>query len=214
MPMPAAELPALTVADLADLDADTLIYAVLDPAGTAESRAVALATLDQWLELTVGAGIVQSVAEGDDVLVDDTDPANPVVGVDPASFVRLPAVAPTSAAQILGLSDDDPLTTDWIDAPAGGAQIGPSTVTAQSGAYSAANRDIVLANANGAAFSVALPAPTAGAWVTVKKVDASVNAVTVTTPGAETIDGAATYVISTQWTSRDFVSDGTNWYLV
>jgi hypothetical protein len=36
------------------------------------------------------------------------------------AYVPLPASGPTSADQILGLSDDDPVTPAWIDAPSGG----------------------------------------------------------------------------------------------
>lgn len=39
------------------------------------------------------------------------------------AYVALPASGPTSADQILGLSDDDPLTTAWIDAPSGGGTV-------------------------------------------------------------------------------------------
>lgn len=52
-----------------------------------------------------------------DLWVDEDEPAP---SGSSGSYVALPADPPTSASQILGLSDDDPLTTDWIDPPAGG----------------------------------------------------------------------------------------------
>lgn len=44
--------------------------------------------------------------------------------------------------------------------------------------------------------------------ITVKKIDASVNTVTIDADGAELIDGAATKVISAQYVSYDFTSQG------
>ena len=48
----------------------------------------------------------------------------------------------------------------------------------------------------------------------IKKIDSSVNAVTVTPFGAETIDGAATLVMTRQYMSYTIVSDGMNWMVV
>jgi hypothetical protein len=50
--------------------------------------------------------------------------------------------------------------------------------------------------------------------VTVKKTDASVNAVTIDASGAETIDGALTVVITSPNESVDLYSDGTSWWIV
>src|SRR4051812_13758549 len=79
-------------------------------------------------------------------------------------------------------------------------------------AYTAADHDVVLANATGGAFAVTLPAPTAGAHIMVKKTDASANAVTVTRAGSATIDGATTLALATQWSRAELISDGTNWF--
>lgn len=81
-------------------------------------------------------------------------------------------------------------------------------------AVTAATDEVIFANATTAGFSVTLPAASATASVVVKKVDASVNTVTVVPPGAQTIDGAASHVLSTQFASAHFQSDGTNWFLV
>lgn len=51
-----------------------------------------------------------------------------------------------------------------------------------------------------------------GKIYTVKKVDASVNIVTVTPDGAETIDTAATVVLTSQNDSVSLISDGTEWH--
>jgi hypothetical protein len=48
----------------------------------------------------------------------------------------------------------------------------------------------------------------------IKKIDASANTVTVDGNGAETIDDAATYVISTQYECIEVVSDGSEWWII
>ncbi|MDP3785966.1 MAG: hypothetical protein Q8R05_00195, partial [Candidatus Omnitrophota bacterium] len=66
-----------------------------------------------------------------------------------------------------------------------------------------------------AAFSITLPAASGntGRSYTIKKIDSSVNAVTVDPNAAETIDGAATYALSAQWKYVTAVSNGTNWII-
>ncbi len=56
---------------------------------------------------------------------------------------------------------------------------------------------------------------TAGRTVIVKDVggNAGTNNITITTEGAETIDGAASFVINTNYESVSLVSDGTNWFI-
>mgnify|MGYP003395068582 CR=1 FL=1 len=48
----------------------------------------------------------------------------------------------------------------------------------------------------------------------VKKTDATANTVTINPDGAETIDGASTRVITTQFESVWFVSNGTAWFVL
>jgi hypothetical protein len=77
--------------------------------------------------------------------------------------------------------------------------------TAASGAMLLTD-DIVAASAAGGPISLYR-----GHTLTVKKTDATVNAVTVTPFAAETIDGAASVVIASPQEAADFYSDGTNW---
>lgn len=74
--------------------------------------------------------------------------------------------------------------------------------------------DVVLADATSAAFTVTLPPanPYAGVAFTVKKTDASANAVTV--DGAETIDGAANYALAAQYDAVTVISNGTAWHVI
>lgn len=73
----------------------------------------------------------------------------------------------------------------------------------------------VLVNAVGGAVTVTLP-PVRLAYreVTVKKIDASANVVTVDGDGAETIDDAATASLAAQYNYIRLVSDGTEWWKV
>ena len=72
----------------------------------------------------------------------------------------------------------------------------------------------VLINAASGDVTATLPALLDGDVFDIKRVDATVNAVTVATPGAETIDGAATLLIPSQYLSFTLLCDGTSWYLI
>lgn len=73
----------------------------------------------------------------------------------------------------------------------------------------------ILANASGGAFAVTLPSvsTTVGYEFVIKKTDSSANIVTVT-PASGTIDGAASFALTTQYQSITVQSDGTNWWLI
>lgn len=61
-------------------------------------------------------------------------------------------------------------------------------------------------NAVGGNMTVNLPAATGnGRLVTIKKIDASANTVTIDGSGTETIDGALTYVLTAQWHVVQFI---------
>lgn len=70
-------------------------------------------------------------------------------------------------------------------------------------------------NATGGAFTITLPtaAGRIGQMFFFKKIDASANAITIARSGAETIDGATSQSLSTQYQAITVVSDGTNWYI-
>lgn len=67
-------------------------------------------------------------------------------------------------------------------------------------------------DASGGAVTVNLPSAVnrAGALIEVRKTDGSANTVTVDANGAQTINGALTRVIYSQYDSYSFRSDGTN----
>jgi hypothetical protein len=90
-------------------------------------------------------------------------------------------------------------------------------VVSKTSAYTATISDhTILCDATSAAFTISLPtaAGITGRRYTIKKTDASANAITVDPAGSETIDGAATKSLSAQWDWLTVQSDGTNWRTV
>jgi len=67
-----------------------------------------------------------------------------------------------------------------------------------------------------AARSLELPPVSTQLYVEIKDVSgsAATNNITLTTAGAETIDGAATYVMETDYAGLAVISDGTNYFLL
>lgn len=94
------------------------------------------------------------------------------------------------------------------------AYVDGTTQAVTAGTMSVATTDkVVAADAASGAISVNLPpAATATRLLTVVKVDSSVNLVTIYPDGSETIDGASTRTLSSQWASVNLISDGTEWF--
>jgi len=88
------------------------------------------------------------------------------------------------------------------------------TITATP--YSPGINKILLCDATAANITINLPAVNvAHGWeYIVKKIDASGNTITLDGSGAETIDGAATLVIGTQWNAVHIHCDGVAWYVL
>jgi hypothetical protein len=89
-----------------------------------------------------------------------------------------------------------------------------ATVTATTALTDA--HHTVLCDATSGAITINLPAASTATRriYNVKKIDASANAVTIDGNGAETIDGAATKAIATQWQSFTVQSNGTAWFVL
>lgn len=86
------------------------------------------------------------------------------------------------------------------------------TVTA---AYTATQNDgLVLCDTAAGAFTVTIPDPARaqGQVLTVKKLTADANAVTLAATNG-TIDGASTKSLAAQWNSKTMASDGVAWYI-
>jgi len=87
---------------------------------------------------------------------------------------------------------------------------GVKTITAD---YTAAYDAVIRCDASAGAFTVSLPTASGitGKAYLIKKVDSSANAITIDPYGTETIDGAATITLASQYDTVIIVSDGTNW---
>lgn len=71
----------------------------------------------------------------------------------------------------------------------------------------------VLCNAAAGAFTITLPtAVNSFTTYHIKKVDSSANTCTIATTNSQTIEGASTKVLSSQYSSVNVVSDNANWW--
>ncbi len=99
--------------------------------------------------------------------------------------------------------------------------IAPTSLTKaiRTVASSSAPRDTdytLLVDASGGAVTVTLPAAnvSTGREINVKAIDVSGGNVTIDGAGAETIDGAATLVITVQYNSAALQCDGAAWWVI
>lgn len=88
----------------------------------------------------------------------------------------------------------------------------------QNTTYSAVSSDdVILITATSAGWTLSLPAAsgvTGRIW-TFKRTDSNPgNAITIDPNSSETIDGATTVVITTQYAALSIVSDGSNWHII
>jgi hypothetical protein len=103
--------------------------------------------------------------------------------------------------------------------PAAGGGGGTSSWNAvtRTTAYTAVSGDFVICNTSTSGFTVTLPAPTNGAYVTVKKATNNVNAVLVAPPSGNIDAGpstSATISVNNYGQVADFMADGTTWHQV
>jgi hypothetical protein len=75
---------------------------------------------------------------------------------------------------------------------------------------------VQLCDATTASFTISLPTAVgnSGLIYTFKKTDATANTVTVDPNGAQTIDGASTYVLGVQWDYVQIYSNNANWLII
>ena len=104
--------------------------------------------------------------------------------------------------------------TTWSDSVS--TTLFPATFafTSKSANYTGTGADsYICVDASGGARTITLPtaASVAGRMYAVKKTDSSINIVTVDGNGAETIDGAATYILKKQYDCVFLISNNVNW---
>lgn len=87
-------------------------------------------------------------------------------------------------------------------------------ITVTSNANVTTDFGVWLGDATSGAITLTIPPAEAftGKTFSMKKIDASANAVTVS-PSDGTVDGAANYSLSSQWNAVQVTSDGDNWLI-
>lgn len=74
---------------------------------------------------------------------------------------------------------------------------------------------VYLVDAESASVGLTLPAANDELNIaTIKKIDSTGNSVDVVTPGSEDIDGSPSLSITNQFTAREVVDDGTNYFII
>lgn len=112
------------------------------------------------------------------------------------------------------LATDGSLTTWGSFQVAGGLQT--SSMAIKTSAYTLKVSDgVIFGNASSAAFTLTLPAAAsgnAGLRFTFVKTDSSTNAVTIAASSSQTINGATSQKLSSQYAKMTLISDGANWW--
>lgn len=114
----------------------------------------------------------------------------------------------TTAYETLVIADNDIPNKKYVDSH----EI--RTITASDSVVT--TDDTILCDATLGNITVSLPAASTlnKRVFNIKKIDASVNTITIDANGAETIDGSLTQVISAQWTCITIHSNGSNWFII
>lgn len=89
------------------------------------------------------------------------------------------------------------------------------TIVTKTASYTALGTDgVILCDATAGAITITLPTiiGAAGKYFIIKKIDATLNAVTVDPTGAELIELTSTFVLRNQFDYVWLVSDGSKWY--
>ena len=187
-----------TIAD-ATTSAKGVVQLAGDLAGTATSPQVTVTHLSSALPVAQGGtgATTQNFV--------DLSAAQTVAGVK--TFSSSPVVpTPTTSTQAANKS--------YVDGAVSGASGGFAFAGLKTANYTASNHDFITVNATSATVTITLPAASNAAWVRIKRIDASGNSVSVVGQSSATIDGAASQTVNGQYLSSDFMSDGTNWFLV
>ncbi|MHA1289726.1 MAG: LVIVD repeat-containing protein, partial [Candidatus Thorarchaeota archaeon] len=119
------------------------------------------------------------------------------ITVDSSGNVGIGTTSPASTLQISG-------------------SLGLNYISKSSDYTATADDNVIAVDASSATTTISLPsaAGITGRLYTIKKIDDSVNDVVVDPDSAETIDGSATYSLSSQWKYVTIISDGSNWLVI
>lgn len=95
----------------------------------------------------------------------------------------------------------------------GGGGAGLTATAVKTAAYTAADGDLVIADATTLAFTVTLPAVAAGARVGVKRINPGTQAVTVARAGSALIDGDTQVTLNAPWAAVTVTCNGADWFI-
>ncbi len=111
----------------------------------------------------------------------------------------------------VGVGTDDPTSLFQV-----AGAIATAVATKTAAATLTAGESVILADAASAAFTVTLPTAVGitGRQYTIKRINGGSNNVTIGTTSSQTIDGAATYVLSVQYDKITVTSNGANWFII
>jgi len=134
---------------------------------------------------------------------------------DATNWVRLPI---GSANQVITSDGTDP---SWSAATAAEARPAVEAVSINTN-VSSPTQDHYIYLCTGGAGGITMQLDAASTFfssprtkmLTFKKVDAGLGAITIDPDLAETVDGAATYDVTSQWDSITIITDGTSWYII
>jgi uncharacterized protein YjbI with pentapeptide repeats len=105
----------------------------------------------------------------------------------------------------------------WATPAAGGGGGATWNAVTRTTAYTAASGDFVICDTTASGYTITLPAPANGAYVTVKKLTNNVNAVLVAPPSGQINAGSSTSTtisVNNYGQVADFIADGTTWHQV
>ena len=96
-----------------------------------------------------------------------------------------------------------------------GGTVNLKTVT-KTDDYTAADEVVILCDASSNKITITLPTAVGkkGRTYYVKKIDSSVNPVTIKGNGSQSVDGDSTQVATIQYTALTVISDGSNWHII
>ena len=136
---------------------------------------------------------------------------NPTISGAQSSVATIYGFLSVPTVSLSGFGTATPTSTAFVNGSFGSAI---STITSTSTLN--ATQNVILVDATSAAVTINLPAVStiSGREYIIKKIDSSGNAVTIDANASETIDGATTQSLATQWKYMTIKCDGTSWFII
>jgi len=219
------EMGQTTIQGIQSQDSGQLLYATGGSIVTTVSvRDVVFVTSylvssDYWIEVT---GIARGW-EFSNVRAYSTTAARPVIFFSGAGYAEVAtlinvAQRNTATAGVVVQSGGSVKLVNYmqLNAISEVTAVWHDFIVTRTSAYTCTQSDrYVLADAARAAYTVTLPSAALcpGKAYTVKKIDASAHAVTVTATARQTIDGARDYYLRHRHSAVELVSNGSDWFV-